>query len=283
MPSRLDLASKAYASARSHIQECYAQINAYAEADEYLEGYERDEYLANMAEQLAVLVRQAFDAVRIAFELLDIDQSRRALELGIEPLVNSISDVNYYDEYLGAHNPVVDYLNSQLNLIAPLITPPSMLDEHRSILYRILKQIPHYIETQGVLPKREKDVQDKLEAVLRLAFPDVIREPPTSKQTKVYVPDFGIDSIETAIEVKYVAESSKAGTAIGGLYEDMKGYAESGYSMFIGLIYMTGNFVTQSQVDAELMKVKAPKNWDVILVVGASANASSNSDLKVKS
>jgi hypothetical protein len=93
---------------------------------------------------------------------------------------------------------------------------------------------------------RAKDQQDSLDWVLKLAFPDMIREPSIAKQTKVYKPDFGIASVETAIEVKFLGKGSAVGTVLGQLYEDMRGYNEApGYTLFLGLIYMTGHLVSQ--------------------------------------
>lgn len=263
-----ELAGKAFASARERLQNCHALINSYAEIDEYNEEYYRNEILEDLAGRLAFSVVQSFNAVRLAFELLGIDQSRRALEQGVEARANDLSIVDYYDEYMGPHNPVVDYLSDQLNMIAPLVKPPTKNDNVRNILFRMLQQFPYYIEERDADLNKEKDVQDNLERVLRLAFPDVIRNATTPKQTKTYIPDFGIDSIATAVEVKYVKHADKAPLAIGGLYEDMKGYADSSFSHFVALVYMTGNFMTQAQVDAELKKVSAPESWHVFAVVG---------------
>ena len=116
----------------------------------------------------------------------------------------------------------------------------------------MLRQLPNYIENCCKRPMREKDVQDDLHPVLRLAFPDVIREPAVPQQTKTYHPDFGIASLGIAVEVKFVEDKVKAALAIGGLYEDMLGYAGSEYSSFVALVYMTRNFLTQDQVDTEL-------------------------------
>ena len=111
-------------------------------------------------------------------------------------------------------------------------------------------------------------MQDALQPALRLVFPDVIREPPIPKQTKTYHPDFGIDSIATAVEVKFADDKQKAKSAIGELYEDMKGYAASEFTFFIGLVYLTGAYLSQDQVNAEMKKVGTPKNWRVYLVFG---------------
>ncbi|ESY09156.1 hypothetical protein NKK48_29115 [Mesorhizobium sp. C386A] len=269
METKLPLVMKALAAAQSRLQECRLQINAYAEADEYLQDYQRDQYLEDASEILKANTIRARAAIRIVFELLDLDESLKALEAEFEAVADRLGQVSYYDEYLGPYNEVVDLLSSRLDLVVPLVETPSEVREQRRVLVRMLRQLPHFIEGTGNHPKREKDVQDHLLPILRLAFPDVVREAPVPRQTKIYFPDFGIDSVGTAIEIKFVDDKAKAALSVGGLYEDMKGYANSGYSFFVGLIYMTGNYLTQDQVEAELTNVDTPKNWKVYLVVGA--------------
>ena len=269
MEEHLTLATKAIAAARSRIQDCNAQINAYSEADEHFEDYHRDEYLEDAGKILKSSTLAALASVRIVFELLGLKAALKAFEKEFESVSNTMGKVEYFDEYIGPHNEAVDLLSSRLAILRPLLETPSAVLEQRKLLSRMLRQVPHYIEGMSHHQKREKDVQDDLSLVLRLSFPDVIREPTVAKQTKTYCPDFGIESIGTAVEVKFATDKTKAKSVIGELYEDMKGYAGSEFSFFCALVYMTGNFLTQDQVDAELRKVESPKEWKVFLVVGA--------------
>lgn len=266
----MSLVSKAFNAARSRLQDCHVQINAYAETDEHYYDYDRDDVLQDISEALTSQTHMTRAAVGIVLQLLRLNESLRALDAELTKIENKIGQVSYFDEYLGPHNVVVDLLASHLDLITPLVEIPSHTIEQRQILVRILRQLPHYLEITNNLPSKEKHLQDALLPLLRLAFPDVISHPPTSKQTKTYFPDFGIDSLKTAIEIKFVDEKAKAPLALGELYEDMKGYADSGFSFFIGLIYMTANFITKEQVDAELNKVGIPKSWKVYPVFGPS-------------
>lgn len=271
MENQLLLITRALGAAQSRVQDCLLQINSYADADEFLESDVREEVLEQASAALKASTTRALAAIRIVFELLHLKESLKALEGDFGLLVDTLGVVNYYDQYSGPYNDAVDLLSSRLDLLATLVETPSEVREQRRILTRMLRQLPYFIEGTGKLPKREKDVQDHLHMVIRMAFPDVIREVPIPKQTKTYYPDFGVASVDSAIEVKFVGEPSKAALAIGSLYEDMKGYAASGFSYFIGLVYMTGNYLTQDQVNAELGKVGTPKSWKVYLVVGQGA------------
>lgn len=268
--TNIELATKAYGAARAAVQDCYAQVNAYADADEnHPEGFEAEEYLQDMAQHLAELSRKAVDALRILLELLGLDETRIDFDNQIAKFGEAdFTSIGYFDEYLGANNVVVDTLSRRLDRIAPLLEIPADVKTEQRLLARMLRQTAHYLDAITKVPTKEKDVQDALQPALRLAFPDIIRETPIPKQIKNYHPDFGIDSIATAVEVKFAGDKQKAKSAIGELYEDMKGYAASDFTLFIGLIYLTGAYLSQDQVDAEMKKVGTPKNWRVYLVIG---------------
>lgn len=268
--TNIELAIKAYGAARAAVQDCYAQVNAYADADEnHPDDFTAEEYLQDMAAHLAELSRKAIDALRILLELLGLDETRIDFDNQIAKFGEAdFTKIEYFDEYLGANNVVVDTVSRRLDRIAPLLEIPADVKTEQRLLARMLRQSAHYLDEITNVPTKEKDVQDALQPALRLAFPDVIREPPIPKQTKTYRPDFGIDSIATAVEVKFADDKQKAKSAIGELYEDMKGYAASEFMLFIGLVYLTGAYLSQDQVDAELKKVGTPKNWRIYLVFG---------------
>lgn len=266
----IELATKAYGAARAAVQDCFAQVNAYADADEnHPDYFDADEYLQDMAAHLAELSRKAIDALRILLELLGLDETRIDFDNQIAKFGEAdFTNIGYFDEYLGANNVVVDTVSRCLDRIAPLLEIPADVKTERRLLARMLRQSAHYLDATTNVPTKEKDVQDALQPALRLAFPDVIRETPIPKQTKTYHPDFGIDSIATAVEVKFADDKQKAKSAIGELYEDMKGYAASDFTLFIGLFYLTGAYLSQDQVDAEMKKAGTPKNWLIYLVFG---------------
>ena len=279
------MAKRAYAAARARLLDCQAQINAYADAHEnYPNDNDRDEYLQDVGTRLEELVQRALVSTTVALEMTGLTQSLRLFLDEITKLAPAdYHKVEYFDEYYGANNPVVNRLNHALDAIAPMFEIWGESTVQYNVLMRMLRQSAHYIETVGNQTDREKDVQDALEPPLRLAFPDVIRGPSTAQQTKVYHPDFGIESISTAIEVKFVAGKDKAAIAIGAIYEDMKGYAGSSFKEFVALIFMTGAWLTEEMLAAEWNKVGSPKNWRAIIVVGRGRVASPASAKKVKS
>lgn len=262
--------AKAILAARSRLQICHAQIREFAdiESEQKLDDFHRDEILQDRTQMLAEATTNAFFSLRIAYEHLGLTNSLKAIEAEFDEAKDALGKVEYFDEFFGPHNALVDLLDARLGALSPFVDVASKIKTQRDILSLMLRQSGKYFEDLGLFPKKEKDVQDALYKVLRLAFPDVVREPAAPKQTKSYHPDFGIGSIETGIEVKFVADATKAATALGSLYEDMKGYEAGKYSFFFGLIFMTGNYLTQESVNAELATVGAPENWKVQVVIG---------------
>lgn len=225
------------------------------------------------AEALAYAAAQLRASIIIVMEALDLRSSLAQFIEGYKAHAEKAGVVEFFDgDDDLPYNEALSFLQDQLSLLAPLVEAPSGEESQVLILRNILQQSDWLIHQSGKPPKKEKDVQDALQTPLRLAFPDCTRQVSIVQVSKAYEPDFGIESIRTAIEVKYVNDDPHVGIAIGQLYEDMKGYAGAPqWAHFEALIYQTAPFTTQMFVDAELKKVGAPKDWVVHVVTGVAA------------
>ena len=230
----------------------------------------KEDFLESEGRALAHQIGQLFDSIVMIHEGLDQARSLAAFEEGFAPFRDKLNVVEFFDgDRDMAFSPGIDYLEDRLNLLAPLFDIAPSVEVERRILWNILEQTNVLMGRQPAPPKREKDVQDALEHVLTMPFPETIRETPIVKQTKSYRPDFGVESLKTAIEVKFVDKAADVGKAIGQLYEDMGGYGGSpSWEQFMGVLYMTGPFTSQKRVNAELKKANCPKNWRVCVVAG---------------
>lgn len=138
------------------------------------------------------------------------------------------------------------------------------------ILERILIGTGKYISDRNILPESEAEVRKSIYDMLIHVFPDTVREIPISKVTKVYKPDFGVKSLGVAIEYKYIASDSEAKKIIGGIYEDIHGYAGSeDWKIFYAVLYMTDHYFTPAQIQAEFdMSDVDQHKWKPIVVLG---------------
>lgn len=141
-----------------------------------------------------------------------------------------------------------------------------------NIFETILHGTPKIIKAFKLEPKNEKDVQKAMATALRFAFPDVIPEVSIGKNIKTYRPDFGVRSLNAAVEYKFIDSAKEAKTALDGTFADMKGYAGTfEWRHFYAVYYMTDAFFTQRDVEAAYKLVGAERNWTPIVVYGKGA------------
>ena len=138
-----------------------------------------------------------------------------------------------------------------------------------SLLEQILRGTSKMLTDKNIEPSNEAEVRKEVYNTLIHVFPDTVREIPISKVSKAYKPDIGIKSLKTAIEYKFVDSEQEVKTAIGGIFEDINGYEGSNdWTTFYAVIYMTDNFMTESQIKAEFELSKVPYNWKPIIAFG---------------
>jgi len=139
----------------------------------------------------------------------------------------------------------------------------------------VLQNTPKIIEAKNLVPSNEAQVRHAVMEVLGFCFRDVVREIPISKNIKVYKPDIGVTSLMAAPEYKFIDSREKAKQSLGELYTDMKGYSgRYDWRSFYAVLYMTGPFYSQKDVDEEFRVVKADLSWTPIVVVGAGSRQS---------
>lgn len=79
-------------------------------------------------------------------------------------------------------------------------------------------------------------------------------------------------SLKAAVEFKFCDSEKELKRAIGGVYEDVAGYAGSDdWRHFYAVFYMTDAFMTQSQVEAEFNLSRVDRRWRPLLVQGRGA------------
>lgn len=144
--------------------------------------------------------------------------------------------------------------------------------ERRKQFEGILINTPKIVKDRNIEPSNEAEVRKCVYDLLIHVFPDTVREASIIQGTKTYKPDIGIKSLKIAAEYKFADSADEVKKAIGGLYEDMRGYAGSeDWKHFFAVVYMTDAFFTQQQIMAEFKHTKADENWKPILVIGKGA------------
>lgn len=155
----------------------------------------------------------------------------------------------------------------------------------------LLKKTPVLVRNRGVTPMREHDVQAVMHDYLGTFFTEFRKSVQIPGIIKDFNPDCGIRNLKAAIEFKYAASADEVSRAIGGVFEDISGYAgSSDWTRFYTVIYQTEAFDSEDRVRSELTRAGA-LTWKAFLVTGAGsrlnrkdaerANADSQSELQV--
>jgi hypothetical protein len=185
---------------------------------------------------------------------------------------NKLTDVNFLP-YVGelTNNSLELFWRYRVTLSALLgeDNKKQLDDERRKQFESILINTPKIVHDRGIEPSNEAEVRKCVYDLLIHVFPDAVREASIIQNTKTYKPDIGIKSLRTAAEYKFADSKEEVKKAIGGLYEDMRGYGGSeDWKHFFAVVYMTDHFFTQQQIMAEFNHTNADANWTPILVFG---------------
>lgn len=178
--------------------------------------------------------------------------------------------IQYVDVF---YSPVKWILTKHLNALTSHIKIETESEYENTnsliLLEQILRGTPKMLSDRNIKPTDEAVVRNEVYKNLIHVFPDTVREIPIAKVSKTYKPDIGIKRLKCAVEYKFVDSDKEAKTAIGGIYEDINGYEGSeDWTTFYAVIYMTDNFITQDQVEAEFKLSKVPHHWKPIVVFG---------------
>ena len=222
-------------------------------------------------------LERAYISLSLLMEHLSLTQFLSQFQAGFSNFEGKLEQVNSApyigDFYSEAHIYLRKYLFS-LSALFGADLEKQQLNEKKSTLEGILLNTPKIIFDRGVEPKNEAEVRKSVYDLLIHVFPDTVREVPIIQNTKTYKPDIGVKSLSTAIEYKFADSAEEVKKAVGGLYEDMRGYAGSrDWNQFYAVIYMTNAFYTQQQVMSEFQHTSADANWKPLLVIGQGARA----------
>lgn len=218
-------------------------------------------------ERLQYLLEKAYRDLAILAERLGLPKLRKAIvrvRKGHKDLTRLV--VTEYDIELRSP-PLADawsYFDSMSAMTA------GRAISGLGIFETILGNTGRLIAERGLHPHKETQVHDEIEKVLKLCFANVRRDFSLHQPLKTYKPDVGVPELMAAVEYKFINSKEKAGIAVGGVYEDMRGYSghRDHWRNFYAVFYMSGPFMTQKELDTEWRLVGADRSWIPIVVHG---------------
>lgn len=129
------------------------------------------------------------------------------------------------------------------------------------------------------VPRNERDVHVRIEAVLRCIFPDLIREPSITKQIKHFEPDTGLPSVRTLIEYKFIANNEDSKRIAEEVLADTRGYISKEWDKFIYVIYETKRVKSEKQWN-QLLRSSGVENSTSIIVIHGEEPAKAKGTLR---
>ena len=219
-------------------------------------------------ELLSFRIRSLYVRVAFALEALELRSLLDELEKGFKPFRKNPTILA--SDWLGEPYPrALVYLDDFVSALRASVGKTGEATAGLVQLERILLGTPKLIRDRGITPRNESMVRNAMYELLLHPYPDTVRDVRLPKVSKTYKPDIGIPSLKAAIEYKFVDNDRDAKTAIGGVYEDVKGYAGSAdWKHFFAVFYLTAAFVTPAQVDAEFKLSGVDHSWKPLLVTG---------------
>jgi hypothetical protein len=135
-------------------------------------------------------------------------------------------------------------------------------------LERHLRKTAVIIRREGVVPKREHDVQAVMHKHLKNVFDGFVKNPSFATPLVTFKPDCGINDLQAAIEFKYVETDDEMKIAFHGILEDLSGYKSKDWTRFFSVVYMTAPFETEGRFHQAIQATGNARGWTTILVTG---------------
>jgi len=224
-------------------------------------------------ERLIDILNSIFLKIHFAYEYIGLPRMSDKLSAELSKYENKFSELEYISYVDVLYSPVESILRKHIDAMTAHVeiekNDKNEGIEAKLLLEQILRGIPKMLSDREIEPTNEAVVRKEVYQTLIHVFPDTIKEIPIAKVSKTYKPDIGIKSLKSAVEYKFVDSAEEAKTVIGGVFEDIQGYAGSeDWKTFYAVIYMTDNYLTIDQVHAEFKLSEVPHNWKPIVIFG---------------
>jgi hypothetical protein len=176
------------------------------------------------------------------------------------------------DEFGNPYPLALEYLAMYVSPLGDATSNSSESLDELPRLERILQGTARLLKGRGIEPCKEVEVRNAIYETLIHFYPGTVRDIPIAKVSKCYKPDIGVPSLKAAVEFKFCDTEEELKRAIGGIFEDVAGYAGSDdWTHFYAVFYITDNFMTQAQVEAEFNLSRVDRQWRPLLVPGGGA------------
>jgi hypothetical protein len=264
----------------AHVRERFTEaVEAFNAYESYMVHMPADDELEFLEESFVSSVTGLKVALLAGLEAAGLNHSRDSFRDSFLTFEN-IAETRYVSFNAVMYSPVLEMCRDYVRALAAVAgeEPIDTEAQDRQKLEQILSSTAVFIRDQGLNPANEADVRQAMRSVFRSVFPDTVPEVPIAKVTKTYKPDFGVPALRAAVEYKFCASASEVAKALGGIYEDIHGYAGSrDWEWFYAVLYLTEPFIAPQHAEAEFRLGGVTKRWKPIVVVGTGGRSAGRS------
>jgi hypothetical protein len=247
--------------------------NLLTAADKLLEEYPslgvRDQYdIPEM--QVEYCIENAFIQTLVLIDRLDLKQTYKELH----EIYQKAKKEGFIDTLPGVDGPCFEWsgkLYTYLKAIGNSFNIHPFSTIISTDIVSILRSSLYSITDEKLFrspPSCERDVHERIEAVLRCVFPDLKNKPVISKPIKNFEPDTGLPSVRTLIEYKFISSKEDAKRISDEVLADTRGYFSRDWERFIYVIYETSRIKPEAEWNNMLLECGVPDNTTAVVLSG---------------
>lgn len=211
----------------------------------------------------------AYTAMLVLVEALGLPVLRAEIAAVRDEAVQSLAEMEVDEEgnfYAKWARPVRRYAKCIQDIHA--IEPEQTVTKDIASLLRNATYAITDESVFGSLPRKEGDVQQRVEAVLKPVFPDLAHQTALPKGIKNYIADIGIPSLRTLIELKYAETDADIKRMADEMLADTRGYHSEEWDLLIFAIYETRRLRTEEAWRTFLRDSGCPSTITAVVMPG---------------
>lgn len=229
-------------------------------------------------DHIAYYVERAFVELLVLADALKLDSTHKVVAAAYEVArANGFGktdqcDGEFYPSWAEKITTITDAIASAHGVAK---TSVSELKDLKAILKRAVYAICD-LALFPDQPKNEADVHRRLEAILKVHYPDLRSKPSLSKPIKNFEPDTGIPTAKTLLEYKFISTKADAKRVTDEILADASGYRSRDWTNLLFVIYETKRVQSEEDWQNLLEECQLRDGYDVVVLSGTDVGGASS-------
>jgi hypothetical protein len=268
--------AQSWTAVRNQLDACSRQLRNCEIADDRVDWSNEEPQAVEAYEgecaYLGMLIEAAHLKMLVLIEQLGSSAFLEEYRKGFRRFRKKLEDVqhNQYDPEIHESEALL-YVKRSFQTLSESREPTGHAHEIDAIaqIGGLLRSAHYIVGRAKVEPHSEADVRRALLDYIRILYPDARPDVPIAHIEKTFKADIGIDQLGVLVEIKFIDSVREAKSEPPGFYEDMFGYrGDPRWTTHFALVYSTGPYIRQEELEAEFQIAECPVDWIPISVWG---------------